>query len=273
MSYSSNNNEVATVSEDGSIKGIKEGTAIIYVTTEDQLKTASCIVNVRKKNPSISFDKTIYNVIKEKATSFEVVINDSEILDYDIKIEDESIAKVQDGKIVGVSSGTTQITANIRGTDIKKQATINVIELKEGDIVFDQNLIVDGDIISRVQPETTVGDIKEKIHTDYTVYVSNINDEVLEEDKLIGTGSKIKLLNAENEKVYEYNILIYGDVNSDGKINSGDLLSIVKHLNKSNVYSNEIVLRAADVNNDSKINSGDLLRIVKYLNSSVALGN
>ena len=46
---------------------------------------------------------------------------------------------------------------------------------------------------------------------------------------MIGTGSKIRLL--ENEKVrMEYKIVIYGDVNGDGKINSVDLLVLQRHI-------------------------------------------
>ena len=71
--------------------------------------------------------------------------------------------------------------------------------------------------------------------------------------------------------IYEYRTIIYGEVTGDGKINSGDLLRIVKHLNKSTTFDSKLMIKAADVNYDNKINSGDLLKIVKYLNGTVEL--
>ncbi len=271
--WSSNNNEIVTVSETGVVTGLNEGSAIVTVTTEEQLKTASCVINVRKRQPSISLDKTIYTVIKDKSSSFNITINDSDISEYDIVIDDENIAKIENGKILGISEGTTKITVNIRGTDIKKQATINVIELKEGEIQFDESVNVDGDVISNISLGTKVQNLKEMVQTTYMISIRNINNEELNEDALVTNGAKVQILNAENEIVYEYSVLIYGDVNLDGKINSGDLLSLVKHLNKSNVYNNQIVIKSADVNLDEKINSGDLLRIVKHLNGTATLGS
>lgn len=48
LTWESDNEEVATVSAEGVVRAIKEGTANIYVTTEDQGKTASCAVTVEE---------------------------------------------------------------------------------------------------------------------------------------------------------------------------------------------------------------------------------
>lgn len=46
VTWTSSNPSVATVSADGSVKGISEGTTVITVTTNDGGYTAKCIVNV-----------------------------------------------------------------------------------------------------------------------------------------------------------------------------------------------------------------------------------
>ena len=56
--------------------------------------------------------------------------------------------------------------------------------------------------------------------------------------------------------------IIYGDANSDGKINLLDLISMRKHLAKWNV---EIDLAAADVKFDGNVNLLDLIQLRKYL--------
>lgn len=63
----------------------------------------------------------------------------------------------------------------------------------------------------------------------------------------------------------DYTVVKLGDVNGDGKINSGDLLRVKKHLLKAISLENTVEADSADVTKDGKINSGDLLRIKKYL--------
>ena len=50
VSYSSSNTAVATVSADGTVRDVSEGTATITVTTDDGGKTATCVVTVRKSS-------------------------------------------------------------------------------------------------------------------------------------------------------------------------------------------------------------------------------
>jgi len=271
--WNSNNTDIVTVSDTGVVTGIKEGTAIITVTTEDQLKTSNVIVTVGKKEPSITIDKESYIVLAGKSVPYKVVVKDSDILEYDVKIDNENIARIEDGKIIGVSEGISKIIVNIKGTEILKEARVEVIQLKDGDISIDENLNVDGDIISKVKVGTTANEIKNNIRSNYNLNIKDINDKEIEDEEIIGTDTKIEILDINNEVVYEYHIVVFGEVTGDGKINSGDLLRIVKHLNSTSIINNKYVYEAADVTNDEKINSGDLLKIVKYLNSETILGN
>ena len=64
----------------------------------------------------------------------------------------------------------------------------------------------------------------------------------------------------EQEEKYEL-----GDPNNDGSVNSGDLLTLKKHLLKTKVVKDKKALTAMDVNKDDAVNSGDLLLIKKHL--------
>lgn len=51
--WSSSNNKIVSVTSDGTIKALKEGTATIKVTTEDGAFTSSCKITVKKKTNSL----------------------------------------------------------------------------------------------------------------------------------------------------------------------------------------------------------------------------
>lgn len=77
----------------------------------------------------------------------------------------------------------------------------------------------------------------------------------IEKNSTLGTGSII------NDK---YTVIMLGDANGDGKINSGDLFNIQKYLIK-NTQIDAYTKGAMDANKDEKINSGDLFIIQKHL--------
>lgn len=80
----------------------------------------------------------------------------------------------------------------------------------------------------------------------------------------VGTGDKMKLYNLAGEVKADYEIIIYGDTNGDGKINALDLLRIQKDIlgisKLSGVYST-----AADTNKNGKTNALDLLQVQKQI--------
>ncbi len=261
----SSDSSIAAVSDDGLVTPKKAGVVVITVTTDDQVKTATCVVNiVEKKDPSITLDKDTYNIIKDKDTSFTVTISNSDIKEYDLVIENEDIAKVENGKIVGLAEGSTKIKVNIKGTDIKDEATIKVFELSEGDINIDPSINVNGDIISKINPDTKVQDIKDKIETTYDISVKNSSGTILEDSSLVGTGTKIQLLNEDNIVMFEYNIIIYGDVSGDGKITSKDYMMIKNHIMGTSTISG-ITAKSADTYNDGKITSKDYMMIKNHI--------
>lgn len=87
------------------------------------------------------------------------------------------------------------------------------------------------------------------------------NGNKVAEDSKLATGYVLK--NKENNQ--EYKIVVLGDANGDGQINSGDLLKIQKHLLKVISLNNTPNALASDVTGDGQINSADLLKIQKHL--------
>ena len=89
--------------------------------------------------------------------------------------------------------------------------------------------------------------------------------KVEDNDSALGTGSTIK---AGTE---EYTIVVIGDSTGDGKIDSADLLKVVRHLKGTTTLTNA-QLEAADSTRNNTIDSADLLKIVRFLKGTTTIG-
>ena len=90
------------------------------------------------------------------------------------------------------------------------------------------------------------------------------NNNSIDKNSTIGTGSKAVL--SDNSEI---SILLYGDVNGDGKINSSDIYPIIQHI-LNNKKLEGIYAKAANLNNkndadDKNINSSDIYPLIKYI--------
>ena len=75
----------------------------------------------------------------------------------------------------------------------------------------------------------------------------------------VGTGYSITA-NGES-----YNIVVLGDVNGDGKVNTGDTLAMSQHIENFSKITQSNYLKAADINEDGKINTGDSLILRQHV--------
>ena len=111
----------------------------------------------------------------------------------------------------------------------------------------------------------SVDNIKKYITTKYEIQIENYKGEKIEKNLLVGTGSKIKILNENQETIAEYIIVLYGDINGDGKINSVDLLVLQRHILEIEKID-DIFQRAGNINkNGKKPTSVDLLLIQRHI--------
>ena len=58
---------------------------------------------------------------------------------------------------------------------------------------------------------------------------------------------------------------LLGDVNGDGKVNIQDVISLLNHVNKSDVFADA---SHCDINQDGKINIQDVIRLLNHVNKS-----
>ena len=111
----------------------------------------------------------------------------------------------------------------------------------------------------------TVDNIKTYITTKYEIQIENYKGEKIEKNQLVGTGSKIKIINDSQEIIAQYTVVLYGDINGDGKINSVDLLVLQRHILEIQTIE-EIFQKAGNINkNGKKPTSVDLLLIQRHI--------
>ena len=137
--------------------------------------------------------------------------------------------------------------------------------MEDSEIHFDSSLKIESLEISGIDYEkNTVADIKQKITTDLELVFINNKNQILSDTEIVGTGSKIQV--KENGQVLrEYKIVIYGDVNGDGKINSVDLLVLQRHILEIEEIE-DIYKKSANIRKDGKKpTSVDLLLIQRHI--------
>lgn len=79
--------------------------------------------------------------------------------------------------------------------------------------------------------------------------------------EVFGTGKEITLVNENG--TYTYKLVVKGDNNGDGQINSSDALAVLQHSVQSKVIEDDCLANASDLNHDGQINSSDALAILQ----------
>ena len=114
LTWSSSNPEVATVDENGVVKAVSSGTAVITCKTVSGGFTASCTIRVTTKPESIMLNYTERDIYSTKSVVLEAIVSPAGADDKGVKWSSSNklVATVdQNGKVTGVGTGSATITA------------------------------------------------------------------------------------------------------------------------------------------------------------------
>lgn len=113
--WSSSNENVATVSEDGTVKILSEGKATITVTTNDGGFKDSCVINATEyiEATGITIDETLELAVGEsKQLQAQIAPSNATSKEVFWLVEDMEIAEISDdGTVTAIKEGTTKIYA------------------------------------------------------------------------------------------------------------------------------------------------------------------
>ena len=124
VTWKSSDTKVATVTEDGKVKGVKYGTATITCTSSTGL-SATCKVTVG----GVVLDKTVAYVKKSKTVTLTPTIYPTTLTDKSVtwKSSDETVATVSTaGKVKGIKYGTATITCTSNATGLSTTCKVTV---------------------------------------------------------------------------------------------------------------------------------------------------
>lgn len=128
------------------------------------------------------------------------------------------------------------------------------------DYHFDDNAMV----VTDIQPSTPVQTFIGNVHVEggSAKLLNHDGSEATAGEA--GTGDWLVLYDGSGNEMKRYQLLVYGDVNGDGKISSTDLLAVQKHILRMQELSG-VYLTACDANHDGRFTATDLLVIQKHI--------
>ncbi len=275
VEYSSSNEKVVKVDDYGNVYGVSSGKATITVRAISNGVQASIDVEVYSKVTGIAIN--VENITLQEGEQYQILSNVEPDDANNKKIryisENANIATVDEsGLITATKTGNTNINVCAdEDENISQSISVKVIEkISEEDLSFNTNIKVDGNEITGIKKENqTVEKLLENIMTSekYVVKIVDKEENALEDGDLVGTGAKVQIFTNTNTQnmVAEYSIIIYGDVDGNGKINSVDLLKLQRHILEIEELD-FLSQKAGNINkNGKKPTSVDLLLIQRHI--------
>ncbi len=166
--------------------------------------------------------------------------------------------------------GTNRFDVVVTSTSGQKRTYTIVITRKEKEVEKPAEPSIEttdysvGKFITGIALDTTAEGFIQKLNVkNGTAKLFNA-DGSEKQSGVIGTGNTVKIYDLEGTEKLSYQIVIYGDTNGDGKINSVDIAVLQRHILELKTLEN-CYFEACDVTRDSRGNSVDIARIQRHI--------
>ena len=142
VSWRSENEKIGTVSSDGTVTALSPGKLYIICTTEDQEKTARCVIDVEApviKATGVSFDVSDITVNEGDKFTLKPVFKPADATDKRVswKSDDTAIAKVDnEGVVTAVKVGVTTVSCTTTDGGFVAKCTVRVIQKGNYQVFF-----------------------------------------------------------------------------------------------------------------------------------------
>jgi SpoIID/LytB domain protein len=124
--------------------------------------------------------------------------------------------------------------------------------------------------VSGIKPGTLPGELLSALSSagGNIVVISSSGAVITEE--IVATGDFVRTVYGDGTSYFDLPVVLYGDVNGDGKIDQSDLDALRQHLMNTSKLTG-IYLAAADVNHDGMTDSLDVLWLLKHTHGALTI--
>lgn len=253
--WASSDEQVATVTDGGMVKGVGAGQATITVTTQEGGKQATCLVAVRKPVDSVSLDIASMDMCQVDTVTLTASVLPEDAYDKSIvwTTSDAQVASVSDsGEVTAVAEGQATITA---ASKVDSEKTADCIIEVVSDTITSTIYTIEDDTLRYAGKNTSAAQLLGNIVNSHKYLSVAKKDGAVYTGDAVGTGMKVKLT-VGGKLRDECIVLVLGDGNGDGCISISDYtltrLDILSLKKLSNHYK-----LACDINGDGKITISD----------------
>ncbi len=175
----------------------------------------------------------------------------------------EIITLNQNGTITGLKPGIAKVTVYTLFEDFSAECVITVDEnLLRLNPSSGYKLDRNNGLISGIAAGTDTQEIKDAVTSEGTVIITDKNGK--EVTGIAGSGNVLVLQNRFGNRIDEVELVVRGDISSDGFISAEDLYCMIEILEGDTSYKGG-VRAAADINENGVINNTDLSRLKAHL--------
>lgn len=122
--------------------------------------------------------------------------------------------------------------------------------------------------ISGIKPGTTTEKLLGKLQSDGALSI--IDKKGAKKEGTLCTGDSVRNTYDNGLAIFDLPIVIYGDVDGNGKIDKDDIAALQKHLIRSSILGGPYLI-AADVNHDETVDIMDMIRLIQYVSDDAKI--
>jgi len=226
-----------------------------FITGENTLIIKKATIDVTSKD--------YIGIEDEEEHTIDLKVNNTEEYDiyYSVDSTDYNLNEMPKFKLPGVYEIFFKIISN----NFEEYTSSNIIKIF-GITEYAESLKLKNDILIIKDYDNSILNLYNKIKFYASTYKwkhFDNNKEIVDRETL-KTGDYVQLI-LNDEKIYEYNISILGDVDGDGEIAPLDYVKIKNHIMATNLIKEGVSLIAADANGDEIVSPLDYVRVKNYI--------
>ena len=208
-----------------------------------------------------AYNQPMSTALNTTSSSFTNLTPNVEYIFYIVKSEETEKDLLSADNLLYINQGKADENGNLafnfnNKTEWANAKTFLIGGIGDGNITLD-----DAELTCVIAPETTVEQLKEKLHKRFQL-VDSDNIEITDNKSFIQSGNILYLFDSKGEVAKRYTIGIIGDVNKDGIINIQDAVILKRRLaGYSDLRLSE---KASDINGDGILNIRDAVILLKY---------